>query len=475
MGRHKKSRIPNFRKCSESFQMASLPFAGMIQIRFKGSSHTGLSVKNAPSDSVNCRLFHISHKSRIIDVKIKKSNIHIMHSLPLSRVILIILLIGFTGCATNSVPVNPYFEMPPDRLPETEQTLYNRALELLKNNHPDESIKLWNRFLENNPRSFKGYNNLGMAYYSNDQLANSIIAFENALALEPFDLRIRNNLRRSLRFQITILQENKEYEKAIQHLERVIKLTDPEGKEKVALEIETLQDLIFQQVKQTNTLESYEGFLKKYPNNPIFADEARRQIAKMKPQESPMGQFPEMQDELLPVPGQRPSMQKEAFVPEPFVPEPMESELTPVQKETIEIVAETEKPDEEEEIPLDIQEEVEEPVMVKTPETPKPSAMKRPKPAERMVEPVPDQSMEMKREKPAMATPKPLPTKRVKIITRNTPLRVRENPDSKSKVVAQIPKGSVVPVFQENKDWYNVEYQKSKRGWISKKYSKQVP
>jgi len=44
-GGHKKSRIPNqTRKCSVSFQMASLPFAGMIQIRFKGSSRKGLSV-----------------------------------------------------------------------------------------------------------------------------------------------------------------------------------------------------------------------------------------------------------------------------------------------------------------------------------------------------------------------------------------------------------------------------------------------
>ena len=44
-GGHKKSRIPTQRgKCSISCQMASLPFAGMIQIRFKGSSVKGLSV-----------------------------------------------------------------------------------------------------------------------------------------------------------------------------------------------------------------------------------------------------------------------------------------------------------------------------------------------------------------------------------------------------------------------------------------------
>ena len=402
-----------------------------------------------------------------------------MYILFLSRVILMVLLIGFIGCATKSVPVNPYFEMPPDRLPQPEQELFNKALDLLKSNHPDDSIKLWKRFLESNPRSFKGYNNLGMAHYSNDQLEKSINAFESALALEPFDITIKNNLKRSLRFQATIQRENKEYEKAIQHLERVKKITDQAGKEKVALEIETLQDLIFEQVKQTNTLENYEAFLKKYPDNPINADEARRQVAKMKPQEAPLGQFPEMQNELLPIPGERPgSSTQEVFVPEVFVPESMESAPLPIQKETIEIVAETQKPDEEEEIPLDIQEEVEDPamedVMKEVPEMP--TAMKRPKQAEPMTKPAMDPGMEMKREKSTLVTPsKPMVIKRVRIMTRKTPLRVRENPDSKARVVAQIPRGSVVPVFQEEKDWYQIEYQKGKKGWIAKKYSKLAP
>ena len=413
-----------------------------------------------------------------------------MYILFLSRVILMVLLIGFVGCATKSVPVNPYFEMPPDRLPQPERELFNKALELLKSNHPDDSIKLWKRFLESNPRSFKGYNNLGMAHYSNDQLEKSINAFESALALEPFDITIKNNLKRSLRFQATIQRENKEYEKAIQHLERVKKITDQAGKEKVALEIETLQDLIFEQVKQTNTLENYEAFLKKYPDNPINADEARRQVAKMKPQEAPLGQFPEMQNELLPIPGERPrSSTQEDFAPEAFVLESKESASLPIQKETIEIVAETQKP--EKEIPLDKQDdEVVDPAMDKVSETPKPSAMKRPKPAEPMAEPIPDTGMEMKREKTSMVAPnsstemqsekptvakKTLPIKRVRIVTRNTPLRVRESSDSKSRVVAQIPKDSIVPVFQEKKDWYQIEYQAGKKGWISKKFSRQVP
>ncbi|MBT3923142.1 MAG: SH3 domain-containing protein [Nitrospina sp.] len=404
-----------------------------------------------------------------------------MQLTPLSRIILVILLIGFVGCATGPTPINPYYEMPPDRLPKAEQDLFNKALGQLKNNHPDDSINLWKRFLENNPRSFKGYNNLGMAHYSNDQLMESINAFETALALEPFDKRIKDNLKRSLRFQVTIQQENKEYEKAIQQLERVKDLTDLPGKEKVALKIETLQDLIFAQVKQANTLEQYEAFLKKYPNNPLNADEARRQIAKLKPQETPMGEFPEMQDEISLAPGERPtrSMQED-FVTEPFSPEITETQPTspPVQKETIEIVAETQKPDEEEEIPLDIQEEVEDPamedVMKEVPEMP--TAMKRPKQAEPMTKPAMDPGMEMKREKSTLVTPsKPMVIKRVRIMTRKTPLRVRENPDSKARVVAQIPRGSVVPVFQEEKDWYQIEYQKGKKGWIAKKYSKLAP
>ena len=68
-GGHKKSRIPTQRgKCSISCQMASLPFAGMIQIRFKGSSGKKDSqFKNAPSDHAKIRLFHIKYKSSFID------------------------------------------------------------------------------------------------------------------------------------------------------------------------------------------------------------------------------------------------------------------------------------------------------------------------------------------------------------------------------------------------------------------------
>ena len=381
-----------------------------------------------------------------------------MFPLSILRVLSIVLLFAVGGCATGPNPINPYFEMPPERIPKVELELYNRALMQLKNNQLDNSIDLWKRFLEHSPRSFRGYNNLGMALYSNDQLIPAIEAFETALALEPFDQKIKDNLKRALRFQVTILQEDKDYDNAIDRLERVKKLTDIEEKEKVALRIETLQDLIYEQVKRANSLEDYQAFLVKYPDNPKNSDEARRWVAKMKPQESTLREFPEIQSEILPAPSQRTTSQQQEVV----VPEPMQSvpNLPSVRKESIEIVAEVPRVDEEQEF----SEEIQEPVMEEeTP--PKPPAMKQSPAVEVAVDP----DMEMKREKATVK--KPAPTRRVRIMTKEAPLRVRAEPDARSKVLAQIPKGSVVPVFQEGKDWFEIEYQRGKKGWISKKYS----
>lgn len=417
--------------------------------------------KNTPSGRDESRLFHISYKSRTIDLIIKKSNMHIMFPSSILRVLSIVLLFAVGGCATGPNPINPYFEMPPERIPKVELELYNRALMQLKNNQLDNSIDLWKRFLEHSPRSFRGYNNLGMALYSNDQLIPAIETFETALVLEPFDQKIKDNLKRALRFQVTILEENKDYDNAIDRLERIKKLTDIEEKEKVALRIETLQDLIYEQVKRANTLEDYEAFLVKYPDNPKNSDEARRWIAKMKPQESTLGEFPEMQSEILPAPSQRTTSQQQGVV----VPEPMQSvpNLPPVRKESIEIVAEVPRIDEEQEFLEEIQETV-----MEEEAPPTPPAMKQSPAVEVAVDP----DMEMKREKAAVK--KPAPTRRVRIMTKGAPLRVRAEPDARSKVLAQIPKGSIVPVFQEGRDWFQIEYQRGKKGWISKKYSQLI-
>lgn len=397
---------------------------------------------------------------------------HIMFPSSKMRVFSIILLFAVGGCATGPNPINPYFEMPPERLPKAELELYSRALTQLKNNHLDNSIELWKRFLEHNPKSFRGYNNLGMALYSHDQLVPSIQAFETALALEPFDEKIKNNLKRALNFQVTILEENKDYDNAIEHLERVKQLTDLEEQEKVALRIEIIQDLIYEQVKRANTLEEYEAFLQKYPDNPKNSDEARRIIAKMKPQESTLGEFPEMQSEILPEPAERTTSPiKEAIVPEPMdsVPTlPPAQNLPPVHKESIEIIAEVPKDEEKT--------EMQEPKMVPEmmPEVKEQAPPIPPVVKQFPIEKVPvDPDMEMKREKPTVVK-EPKPTGKVRITTKDAPLRVRAEPDIRSKVLAQIPKGSVVPVFQEAKDWFEIEYQTGKNGWISKKYSQLI-
>ena len=72
-----------------------------------------------------------------------------------------------------------------------------------------------------------------MVYYTNDQLSLALSAFETGLDLEPFDHKIKENLKRTLRFQITLLRENKNYNTAIQLLERISKLSEEPERKKV--------------------------------------------------------------------------------------------------------------------------------------------------------------------------------------------------------------------------------------------------
>ena len=218
--------------------------------------------------------------------------------------------------------------------------MFTRALKRQKNNKMESSIDLWKRYLVNNPRSFKGYNNLGMAHYSNDQLSKALSAFENGLALEPQDPKIKDNLKRTLRFQVTLLREEKDYDSAISYLKRIWELSIEPEREKVALEIETLEDKIFEQVKRSNTLESYENFIARYPNSPRNSDEARRTISSMKPQQ--------------PI---KESVSSPDLTPEPLISESIGTPKSSmprkiITEDTIEIVTEPEgKPQIEDEFP----------------------------------------------------------------------------------------------------------------------------
>ena len=203
------------------------------------------------------------------------------------RLSILVFLFWIWSCATPPRAVNPYFEMPPEHLLIAERELFSLALQQQKNNNLKSSIDLWKRFLANNPRSFRGYNNLGMVYYTNEQLSLALSAFETALDLEPFDHKIKENLKRTLRFQITLLRENKDYDAAIQCLKRIANLSEGAERLKVGLQIQTMVNNIFEQVKRSNSLEDYEAFLAKYPNSPGYSNEARRRIERIKSQKSP--------------------------------------------------------------------------------------------------------------------------------------------------------------------------------------------
>jgi hypothetical protein len=376
-----------------------------------------------------------------------------MKKLLLSHLLLVIFMIG--ACATVPRTTNPYFEMPPDHLLQAERELFSLALQQQKSNKLESSIDLWKRFLTNNPRSFRGYNNLGMAHYTNDQLSPAISAFETGLALETFDHKIKDNLKRTLRFQVTLLRENKDYDAAIHFLKRIGELSEEPETEKVALEIETMEDRIFEQVKRSNTLEDYEVFLARYPNSPKNSDEARRQIARMRPQAS--GELPTM---AMTEDDSSPNMELKPFVPESMETPKSSMPDTVISEDTIEIVA-AEKPRSEE--------------MHKADEFPEGEPMMDPEPD--IVDEPPTKEMKMPEEKPAMKKPPvkaTAPVKKVKITTKTTPLRVRADPSSKAEVVAQLPTATIIPMFQETGQWYQIEYLPGKKGWISKKYSKQV-
>ena len=278
------------------------------------------------------RLINNYFKSSFIDGKIKKSSIDFMINFPIWHVLISIFLFGIWSCSSTPRTVSPYYETPPDHILKSGREIFARALKQQKNNKIESSIDLWNSYLGNNPRSFKGYNNLGMAHYSNDQLSKAHSAFETGLALEPQDPRIKKNLKRTLRFQVTLLREEKDYDSAISYLKRIWELSIEPEREKVALEIETLEDKIFEQVKRSNTLESYESFIARYPNSPRNSDEARRVISSMKPQQP-------MQE----------SFTSPDLAPEPsFITESMETPKSSMPRKiipenTIKIVAEPEE------------------------------------------------------------------------------------------------------------------------------------
>ena len=99
-----------------------------------------------------------------------------MRKFSIFRLLIFSFLFVIWSCFSAPRTVNPYFAMPPDHIIKDGRKIFTQALQQQKNNKMESSIDLWKRYLENEPKSFRGYNNLGMAYYSNDQLSEALSA-----------------------------------------------------------------------------------------------------------------------------------------------------------------------------------------------------------------------------------------------------------------------------------------------------------
>lgn len=335
---------------------------------------------------------------------------------------------------------SPLFEKPPEKILFSDKDVFNQALELHQKGQVQTAIQLWKKFIDQQPKSFEAFNNLGMSYYANDNLDSAVECFESALKLKPSNKKIRDNLIRTLQFRSTLFKENKEHPKAVADLQKIGALADPITKEKILKEIEQEQDIIYKQVKQTNTIPAYKVFAKQYPNS-IFAEKAKARIAKLAPQPTDRNKFenrpvpprstqgkqpgkPRISPGVIPMPKAEGYMNKEKMVEKSasFPVSPASTSLTP--------------------------------------KAGKPSPGR--------------EKNEQAASVPPKNHPKIKPLK-VKITTETTPLNVRKAPSTKSPIIGKVTKGTTHSVLEEKESWFLIVYSKGKAtGWISKQFSQIV-
>lgn len=474
----------------------------------------------------------------------------------LKRFLIAGILIGMQGCASASMSQffeKPYFASAPAEITGADRELFDRALFRQTNNRIQPAIKVWNEFLEKYPRSFEAHNNLGLVYFEDDQVDAAIAELERALSLEPSESKIKNNLIRVLKFKSTLYKEANDYNRAVDTLKRIQEMSSPEQKEKIGFRIEEYEDKAFEQAKRINTLDAYEGFLKRYPDSSKNSGEARRKIEELKSFAiaspdiaSPVeNTIPEGKDSLIAPPA-------EDFVLSPETPTDssvveienkgteaensmLEGSLEEENKEnmaeapstmkdltekkmesaaiqenlstggdstrkTFEKLEMTEKappvvenltekaPPVVESLdegfipvqPLEVPRSAEQKIKIATQPEPKPATgvdlfpSLKPDASSQEPEisiPAPKVSIPTPEDVPEVAK---APQRKVKIVTRENPLRVREDPTLDSRILATLAKGSLVPFLREENGWYKVEFSTGQMGWISKKYAQLV-
>jgi len=88
------------------------------------------------------------------------------------------LIIGvLAACATAEPRV---FDAPAPAVPTSNKKLFNEAFMAQQKGQYTKAIGLWKEYLRVEPNSFEALNNLGMVYYAEDRLSDSIAAFQSA-------------------------------------------------------------------------------------------------------------------------------------------------------------------------------------------------------------------------------------------------------------------------------------------------------
>ncbi|MDP6335204.1 MAG: SH3 domain-containing protein [Nitrospinaceae bacterium] len=371
---------------------------------------------------------------------------------------LITLILLVTACATAP---SQFFESAPGRIPMSDQELFSRAMAHQKKGQTEPATGLWEKFLQKYPQSFEARNNLGLLHYSNDEITLAISQLKQGLDLEMSSVKIRENLTRALKVRVAILEENKEYDRAVVDLNQIAQFSPIEEQEKIERQIEGFEDKIFEQVKKSNLLEEYQGFLEKYPNSPRNSDAARllieelQQIEEIK-KEDPFSVIPESDLETEP-----PAMSEE-MVEESFAPDEMPDVPQSLPEETIETVKESVAPESAPAPPVEVSPPVEPEVVAKPVPMVNPAPVVPPEPA-----PQPTAKVEPK------AEPAPPPAPKMVEVIKARVLNVRAEPKVETgNIVYKLKKGAKTVYVGENEGWYQVEYTKGKKGWISKQYSK---
>ena len=400
----------------------------------------------------------------------------------IKQFLLVGVLIGSQGCVGATLGQyfdKPYFSSSPAQMSQVDRELFDQALDLQKNNRIQPVIKVWNQFLEKHPRSFEAHNNLGLVYFEDDQIDASIAELETAMSLEPTEPKIKKNLVRVLKFKAILYKEARDFNRAVDTLKRSQEIASPEQKEKIGFRIEEYEDPAYEQAKRIDTLEAYEGFLKRYPNSSKNSDEARMKIEGLKPgntvfqensispeasSEAPLAQAG---DEGMDVENfflESPVIEggsKESMAEEP----PTGKDFTEENIENVEMAEET---------PPNI-ENLDNGFIPVRP-------LEIPRSAEQEIEITTDPELDISSQSPQTVSPVSedvsevdmAPQKKVKVVTRKSPLRVREDPDLDSRILASVPKGSLLPFIEEENGWYKIEFSDGQMGWVSKKYSQLV-